>query len=41
LMLASSESLSSDHSWNKRGMQHISLKSDDNMLSVFFFERTM
>jgi len=34
-MVVPSESLSSDHNWNRRDMQHVSLKSDDNMVSLF------
>ena len=35
LMSVPSESLS-DHNWNKRVMQHVSFKSEDNILSEFF-----
>ena len=35
LMVVPSESLSSDHNWNRRDMQHVSLNSDDNMVSLF------
>jgi len=35
LMAVPSESLSSDHNWNKRDMEHVSLKSGDNMVSLF------
>jgi hypothetical protein len=34
-MVVPSESLSPDHNWNKRGVKHVSLKSDDNMVSLF------